>query len=314
MNEIECPEKKREYENKFFDSSVWNDFSFRDDDIVIASYAKAGTTLLQQMVAQLIFDGAEETDVSAISPWLDSVFPDKRTKLDRVASQTHRRFLKTHLPVDALVFSPKVKYIYVARDGRDIALSLYDHQLAISQSAQASLDASPGQTRRLRVVAPPQSSVVDYFNDWLDKDGHPFWPFWESVRSWWAVRHLPNVLVVHFANLVGDMPGELRRIAEFIAAPVEPSRWPQILEHCSFDYMKNHAARYVPQGTGIWKDGGRAFFSQGRSGRWQGVLPSEASVRYELRAEAELGRDCARWLATAQSAILQRKDERGQTC
>lgn len=308
MNPIRYPEKKREYESKFFDSTVWNDFAFRDDDIVIASYAKAGTTLLQQMVAQLIFDGAEETDVSAISPWLDSVFPDKDTKLGRVEAQTHRRFLKTHLPVESLVFSERAKYLYVARDGRDVGLSLYDHQLAISQSAQASLDASPSQTGRLRVVAPPPASVVDYFNNWLDSNGQPFWPFWENVRSWWAVRHLPNVLVVHFADLVSDMPGEFARIANFIATPIEPSRWPRILEHCSFDYMKDHAARYVPQGTGIWKDGGRAFFSKGQSGRWQGVLPAEVSARYELRAEAELGSECARWLATAERGILQRKE------
>ncbi|WP_320534013.1 sulfotransferase domain-containing protein [Robbsia andropogonis] len=314
MNDIRYPEKQREYENKFFDSTVWNDFRFRDDDIVIASYAKAGTTLLQQMVAQLIFDGAEETDVSVISPWLDSVFPEKQIKLDRVESQTHRRFLKTHLPVDALVFSKSAKYLYIARDGRDIALSLYDHQLAISQNAQASLDASTGQTGRLRVVSAPPSSVVAYFNGWLNMNGQPFWPFWENVRSWWAVRHLPNVLFVHFANLVNDMPGEFRRIAEFIATPVDPSRWPELLKHCSFDYMKHHAARYVPQGSGLWKDGGRAFFSKGQSGRWQGVLPPESSDEYDRHATAELGKDCARWLATAERAILQQSDGGCRTC
>lgn len=47
------PSKQREYSNRFFDSTVWNDFAFRDDDVVIASYAKAGTTWVQQIVAQL---------------------------------------------------------------------------------------------------------------------------------------------------------------------------------------------------------------------------------------------------------------------
>ena len=44
-----------------------------------------------------------------------------------VEAQTHRRFLKTHLPVDALVFSEKAKYIYIGRDGRDVVWSLYNH-------------------------------------------------------------------------------------------------------------------------------------------------------------------------------------------
>ena len=38
------------------DSARWNGFEFRDDDIVIATYAKSGTTLTQQIVAQLVFD------------------------------------------------------------------------------------------------------------------------------------------------------------------------------------------------------------------------------------------------------------------
>ena len=42
-------------------------------------------------------------------------------------AQTHRRFVKTHLPVDALVYSPKAKYIYIGRDGRDVLWSLYNH-------------------------------------------------------------------------------------------------------------------------------------------------------------------------------------------
>jgi aryl sulfotransferase len=41
------------------DSTYWNDFKFRDDDIIISTYAKAGTTWMQQIVSQLIFNAAE---------------------------------------------------------------------------------------------------------------------------------------------------------------------------------------------------------------------------------------------------------------
>ncbi len=33
------PTKTRELHNHHFDSTIWNDFAFRDDDIVIATYA-----------------------------------------------------------------------------------------------------------------------------------------------------------------------------------------------------------------------------------------------------------------------------------
>ena len=51
-------------------------------------------------------------------PWLDPRGPSKEVKLSMVEVQVHRRFLKTHLPVDALKYLPKAKYIYIGRDGR----------------------------------------------------------------------------------------------------------------------------------------------------------------------------------------------------
>src|SRR5262249_39805648 len=111
------PQKTREIHNHHFDSTIWNELKFRDDDVVVATYGKSGTTWLQQIVGQLIFSGAGDVPVAEISPWLDLRVPPKPVKLPMVEAQAHRRFLKTHLPVDALVFSPKAKYLFVARDG-----------------------------------------------------------------------------------------------------------------------------------------------------------------------------------------------------
>ena len=37
------------------------------------------------------------------------------------------------------------------------------------------------------------------------------------------------------------MPGEMRRIARFLDIPIDEARWADILEYCSFDWMKNNA-------------------------------------------------------------------------
>ena len=105
MDTNDWPFKKRNFANRFFDTTVWDNFCYRNDDIVVASYAKAGTTLVQQIIAQLIFDGSDDVDVAGISPWIDSVYPAKMAKLKLLEEQTHRRFFKTHLPIDALMVS-----------------------------------------------------------------------------------------------------------------------------------------------------------------------------------------------------------------
>lgn len=289
------PRKARELHNHHFDSSVWNDFQFRDDDIVISTYAKSGTTWVQQIVAQLIFAGAEDLDVSEMSPWVDLRVPPKHVKLPALEAQTHRRFLKTHLPVDALVFSPKAKYLYVGRDGRDVVWSMHNHHLNANQAWYDALNKTPGLVGP--PIEPPTNDVRQYFLDWLDKDGHPFWPFWENVRTWWALRNEPNVLMLHFAALKADMPREIRRIAQFLDIHVPTDRWDAILEHCSFHYMKVHAAKSAPLGGVFWNGGAETFIHKGTNGRWREVLTAEDNARYEARALAELGGDSARWLA-----------------
>ncbi len=111
----EYPVKKCEHWHHLLDSTIWNEFQFRDDDIIINAYSKSGTTWVQQIVAQLLWRGGD-IYVSEESPWLDCRFPSKDERLGIAEAQKHRRFLKSHLPVDTLVFSPKAKYIYIGRD------------------------------------------------------------------------------------------------------------------------------------------------------------------------------------------------------
>lgn len=290
----DLPTKTRDIQNHHIDSTIWDDIQFRDDDIIIATYSKSGTTWVQQIVSQLLFDGNDSLPVSEMSPWVDLRVPPKEVKLPMIEAQTHRRFLKTHLPVDALVFSETAKYIYVGRDGRDIVWSLHNHHLNANEAWYDALNNTPGRVGP--PIGPPPEATVEYFIKWLSNDGAPFWSFWENARSWWAVRDLPNVLFVHFADIKADMEGQIRQIADFINTPVDDALMDRILEHCSFDYMKANAVQSVPLGGAFWEGGAKTFIHKGKNGRWKNILPSSISDRYEQTAVAQLGKDCAEWL------------------
>ncbi|MCH7806811.1 MAG: sulfotransferase domain-containing protein [Proteobacteria bacterium] len=292
------PEKTRELHNNHMDSTIWNDFRFRDDDIIISTYAKSGTTWMQQIIAQLLFNGTEDLEVAEMSPWLDLRFPPKEVKLPALEAQTHRRFVKTHLPVDALVFSPDAKYIYIGRDGRDVVWSFYNHHVNANQDLYDALNNTPGLVGP--AFAPPQDDIRQYFLDWLDQDGFPLWSFWENLRTWWEIRALPNVKLVHFANLKADMGGEIRAIADFLDIPIDQAKWLAILEHCSFDYMKAHAAKSVPLGGVFWDGGAKTFINKGINGVWRNVLTAGDVSKYEEVAFKELEPACAHWLATGE--------------
>ena len=120
------------------------------------------------------------------------------------------------------------------------------------------------------------------------------------MRSWWQHRHQPNIRFLHFDTLTHDLPAQIQKIADFLDIPLSPEHHQLILAHCHFDYMKNHAHRYVPETVSLWKDGGRAFFHHGKSGGWKATLPKALSEKYQAIARAELGDECANWLLTGE--------------
>ncbi|MDB5480403.1 MAG: sulfotransferase [Caulobacteraceae bacterium] len=305
---IQWPVKQRDIHNSIFDSRVWDDFAVRDDDIVIATWGKAGTTWTQQIVGQLVFDGREDLAVGDMSPWLDFVVPPVEV-IEAAKAQSHRRFVKTHLPLDALTYSPKAKYIYVGRDGRDVVWSMHNHHANFIPGFYAHFKTNPRRGPDPGPeLEPPTPDVAQYFREWFAGDGYPWWPFWENIRTWWAARSLPNILFVHFASLKADLSGEMRRIASFLDIPVDEARWPAIVEHCTFDYMKAHADLAAPGAGAFWEGGATTFIHKGTNGRWRDLLTAEEIAAYEQRARVELGEECAHWLATGEGLAPGRRD------
>ena len=297
---IAWPVKTRDIHNHHMNSTVWDNFKFRDGDVVVATYAKSGTTWMQQIVSQLIFNGAEGIDVHMLSPWVDlRIMPPEA--IAGLEMQTHRRVVKTHLPVDALVMSPKARYIYVGRDGRDAVWSLYNHHANANENWYGALNNTPGRVGP--PIEPPPDSIHEYYRQWFEGDGYPFWSFWENVRSWWAIRNLPNVKLLHFNEMKADLAGSIRSIAAFLDIPVDEAAFPAIVEHCGFDYMKSHAETVAPLGGAMWNGGAATFINKGTNNRWRDTLKPEDIAAYEARALKELGPECARWLAAGRAAV-----------
>ena len=287
ISDPEWPIKTREFHNHHFDSTVWNDFEFRDNDVIIATYAKAGTTWMQQIVGQLIVGGDPTLKATELSPWLDMRIVPKEQKFALLNTQTHRRFIKTHLPLDALVYSPRAKYLYIARDARDVVWSMYNHHINALPQWYDALNNTPGLVGP--PIEPPTEDISQYWRDWMDHDGHPFWPFWESLRSWWAARLLPNLLMVHFNDLRADLPGQMNKIASFLDIKIDNDNRDSIIEYCTFDWMKSHTDVTAPMGGAMWEGGGTTFINKGTNGRWRDILTRTEIEEYEYRAINELG-------------------------
>jgi len=300
------PVRNRVYESHHFDGPVWDELKMRDDDVVIATAYKSGTTWVQNIVGLLIHGGEEpEMSVADQSLWADLRVPPREVKHQIFDGIKSRRFIKTHLPINAIKFDPKVKYIVVGRAGLDVFMSLMNHYEKGNDMWYGALNDTPG------LVGPPIPRFADLgdihekFSKWLnlgwdtlpwEKDGWPFWSVFYHYDSWYKFCNLPNILFVHFDDLKSQPDKEVTRIAEFLGTPLTDDVLAKVLHKSSFDFMKANADKVAPLGGSIFTGGGASFINKGTNSRWKGVLTDEEVAAYHKIAKDRLSPDAYAWL------------------
>lgn len=306
------------------DSGRWLGFPFRPGDIVISTRSKCGTTWAQMICALLVFGSPRlPAPLPRLSPWLDWLVEPREEVFARLAAQPHRRFIKTHTPLDGLPWDPRVTYLVVVRHPLDMAVSLY-HQSAnldqvrlrqligigtTAQSAGARPAAPPASGDGQRPprgeaggqAGPPRPALRDWLLSWIDHDADPrreldslpgvMW----HLSDAWARRDQPNVVLVRYEDLAADLDGQMRRLAERLTIAVPEDTWPELVEAATFTRMRARAREIVPDPVGVLKDP-VAFFRRGVAGAGRELLTADELARYQARTAALAPADLLAWL------------------
>lgn len=313
----------REYRTFTMDSHRWDGLEPRAGDIVICTYPKCGTTWTQRIVDLLIFQTPEPRPVVDTAPWVDSVlFHSSDEDRTNLAGQAHRRFMKSHMPFDALPVWDQVKYIHVARDGRDACMSMHNHMLNMRpEFRQRAITENMKDARFLAALAergPPKPTAADahdHYLDWIEAaegERTEAWgaelAFFEFETTYWRERSRPNLLLVHYNDLKADLAGEMARIAAFLDIVVPPGVMPSLVEAAGFEAMKRDAAAIVPMAEDVWNGGARQFIFKGANGRWREVLTENDVARYRTLAARKWSPDQAAWIAGGRLAAGEPRD------
>lgn len=211
----------------------------------------------------------------------------------------HRRFLKSHVAADGLPYRAETRYIVVARDARDVFMSLVNHYAGYTDFAMSLLNDDP-------TLAPfPRfdGDVKKLWRSWIgrgsfewESEGHPWWGNLHHTASYWPFRNLENVLFVHYADLEADLPAEVRRIAAFLGLDLGDSELESVLHECHIDRMRARANEGDPILDAIFEGGANRFYFKGTNGRWRDVLDAEDLALYEQAKQRVLDPECAQWL------------------
>ena len=292
----------RSYAEHDADNARWDGFAFRPGDVVISAPSKSGTTWTQLLVALLIFDGPDfPAPLGALSPWMDHfVQPLEKVRAD-LAAQTHRRFIKTHTPLDGLPLPDEVRFVCVGRDPRDAVVSMAHHRSNLDRERYADL---LDRVRPTGVEAPPPSgdrTAEEDFDRFLDRPDMEF-PAWtiqfvaHNYRTFWDHRDDPNVALFHFADYLADLPVEVERLGAHLGMDVDRERAERLAAHASIDRARERAAQVAPEANlAIWKRP-EGFFRSGGRGEWRELMTRTQQDKYERLVAELMPPDLATWV------------------
>uniref|UniRef100_A0A8C4LXR4 Sulfotransferase n=1 Tax=Equus asinus asinus TaxID=83772 RepID=A0A8C4LXR4_EQUAS len=210
---------------------VWN-FQAKPDDLVIASYPKAGTTWTQEIVDLIQNDGdikkSRRAPIQLRQPFLDLPHAEKK-KLLLANAMPSPRTLKTHLPVQLLppsFWEKNCKIIYVARNAKDNMVSYYYFQ-------------------RMNKGLPDPGSWDEYFETFLA--GKVVWGSWyDHVKGWWRKKDSHPILYLFYEEMMKDPKREIRKVMEFLGKDLKEEILDKIVYNTSFDVMKkNPMTNYI---------------------------------------------------------------------
>jgi hypothetical protein len=283
------PVRERLYKGPITDPSRWESFRQRPGDIFICAPAKSGTTWIQAICAMLIFGTAElEIQPAKISPWLDTNLTPEPAVRELIEAQTHRRYFKTHTPLDGIPYFSECSYLAVYRDPRDVFLSmlrLAQQTGAGTAGAKAYADAHRTYAAWLR--EPFAAGRGEQFS--LAAIVH-------HLKGFWAHRTLANIHLVHFADLKRDLEGAVRGIAAALRIDADDALLARIAAAAEFSRMRDRPGQFAPGiGRASWKNESD-FFRDGGLDQWRGFLDAREIADYRAFLAMMVPEELADWL------------------
>ncbi|XP_050663980.1 sulfotransferase 1C4-like [Leptidea sinapis] len=266
------PEMYKEWGPQFYNMEI------RPDDIFLVGFPRSGTTLCQEIIwllnNNLDYKKAKSIPVGERVPLMDfslvafggETFKNNNSPvLQKLEPYVHKlrtapspRFIKSHLPLSLL--PPKLldnnKVVYIARDPRDAAVSLY-HLMELKYLKQG-------------------TSFKEFWNNFI-AGRCVMCPVQSHIREGWEKRNNPNLLFLSYNELTRDFPSTLKRMATFFNKEYTNDQIDELCGHLSFDNFKNNES--VNRSSTYHKLGyvnnENPFIRKGKAGGWREYFDDE---------------------------------------
>jgi hypothetical protein len=197
-------------------------------DLFVSTYPKCGTTWAQYIVYLLLNDGRPlppGTGINDVFPHLEEVGSAK------VRALPEPRLVKTHLPFERTPWHAGARYLYVARNPFDCAVSFYHHTRGFVKH----YDFADG--------------TFDDFFECFVRGEVDFGDYFDNLLSWLPRAAEPNVLFLTYEDMLADPHAAVTAIGRLLGGErerelVKPELVDRVVRTSSFDQMRKDQRRW----------------------------------------------------------------------
>ncbi|XP_055932226.1 sulfotransferase 1C4-like [Argiope bruennichi] len=241
--------------------------TLKHEEIIISSYPKCGTTLMQHIVFLLLRGGKPADSIAEVIGAIP--FPEQDGLPDGVQTLA----LKYHLPFRLTPFSKDARYVYVARNPKDACVSYYHF-----------LKNLPGYS----------IESFDEFFEAFFSGQLPYGDLMDHVLEWHeaSTKH-SNIFFTTYESLVKRKEETVKNLAQFLGlAKLDSITLKNVLQYSSFEYMRSLASRddfykkYLQASTGTQKEKAKEethpqMMRKGQVGDWKNHFSEDQSRRMD---------------------------------
>lgn len=258
--------------SKYFTENWDNvqNFTARPDDILIATYPKAGTTWVSFIIDLLYFDQTcpdrkESVPLSQRVPFLDIAVPNQPSGTE-LADQLKifPRLIKSHLPVQFVpesFWKNNCRIVYVARNAKDSAVSYYHFT-------------------RMNYAQPDPGDWGAYLKNFMNGKV-VFGSWYDHVNSWWKKKKTyPNIHFMFYEDLIEDPSREIRKLCDFLDLSRSSEEIEKVKLATMFDNMKeNKMITYTS--VKLMDQKVSPFLRKGKVGDWRNHFIASQNEEFE---------------------------------
>lgn len=257
----------------------WEDvetFQAREDDVLIATYPRSGTTWVCEIVDMIYKEGDDkkcrEDAIFNRIPFLECRKEDELNGVKQLKLMASPRLVKTHLPPELLPASfweKNCKIIYVCRNAKDVAVSFYYFFKMVP------VHPDPGTF----------SEFVEKFMNGLV----PYGSWYKHAKSWWEKKNNSQMLFLYYEDLKEDIRKEVIKLIQFLGRKSSKELVDKIIQHTSFQEMKNNpATNYTMLPDEMMNQKKYSFIRKGISGDWKNHFTVALNEKFDVHYEQEM--------------------------